>query len=156
DVEPEFADWMHFVMQKVGLKTERSEQHVKDSIAMRKNAPRDLNAFGEQELKRTGDIQVPDFLMEAKPTQIGEMTVGQWRATRDAIIGLYNQGRNDMAVWKGARKENFENIRELMVDEMKNLRTIFKRERKEGPRRGLKGVITGALATYRAASLTVE
>ena len=148
DIEPEYVDWIHFIMNKVGLKTERTPENIAASIELRD--AKKIEDFVTQEQGMSRNPFVPDFLKDPTfKTKMEDMTVGQWRAVRDALKSLASDGRGIKTVEKGIRKFNYEDIRDQMVEQMMRMRTLL------GRVPGLRRMDILGLRTLRASSIPV-
>lgn len=115
NMDPEFADWAHYIMHRTGIPTARTEEHLAETIAKRgsyqtledfvnsHNVPIDPNdpaavglPVGYQDYGTTYNPNLPIWneLLRGINVPLDEMTVRQYEATMNSLRALRKVGQD--------------------------------------------------------------
>jgi hypothetical protein len=122
-VEPEYLDYIHDLLQGAGVLVRRAPEDIASSKEHYGNGS--LAAFREAKNADGWDLAITDRVAEGIGKSLEDMTVEEWREFNDAITSLNHVGRavrkieieGEKRDWAEFRQEIIANIRELPARE---------------------------------------
>lgn len=114
-VEPEYTNFIHDILMRVGKPVRRSIQDLEANIAAGES--KSLPDFVANKTAQLRELPVWDQLMDsAWRKDLKELTVEEFRAVNDSIKTLVHNGRDEMKLTRAGEAEDFAAIKEQMIN----------------------------------------
>jgi hypothetical protein len=137
-VAPEYTNFVHDILMRVGQPVRRSVQDLADAI--RKDSYTSLENFVSEKSQGLRDLHVPEFLLDPSFRKtIPELTAEEFRQVNDAVKALAFNGRDELKIEKAGEKVDIENVIGEMKEKLASLDLTY--ERRLGPNRGTKAAL---------------
>jgi len=155
-VTPEYTNWIHDILMRVGKPVRRSIQDLAEAIGFQQHATlADFVAYKEGHDML--EVPVADFLLDPafrKPVE--ELTTDEFRAMHDSLKALQKNGRMERKILKEGEEADLDVVKTQMVEQ---LRTFAEKHYDAEGKRWLGPIPPGpakAIRTYLAAHLQLE
>ena len=114
-VEPEYTNFIHDILMRVGKPVRRSIQDLEANIAAGES--KTLPDFVANKTAQLRELPVWDQLMDsAWRKDLKELTVEEFRAVNDSVKTLVHNGRDEMKLTRAGEAEDFALIKEQMIN----------------------------------------
>lgn len=137
-ISPEYTNFVHDVLMRVGQPIRRSVQDLGEAI--RKDGYTSLENFVSEKEQALRDLHVPEFLLDQGFRKtLPELSVEEFRQVNDAIKAMIFNGRDELKIEKAGEKVDIENVIKEMKEKLASLDATY--ERRLGPNRGVKAAL---------------
>ena len=114
-MDPEYTNYVHDILMRVGKPVRRSIQDLEAQIAAGES--KSLPDFVANKTAQLRELPVWDQLMDsAWRKDLKELTVEEFRAVNDSIKTLVHNGRDEMKLTRAGEAEDFALIKEQMIN----------------------------------------
>ena len=121
-VDPEYVNWAHVIMDKVGQKIRRQMQTVQEDIAARSD--KTLEDFVQSKADMMRELPVWDQLYTDWRKDWKQLNGEEARAVGDSLKTLDFHGREELKVAKAGEKADRDEVIEKMVDQTKRFERL--------------------------------
>ena len=114
-MDPEYTNYVHDILMRVGKPVRRSIQDLEATIAASES--KGLPEFLLNKTMQLREVPVWDQLLDsAWRKDLKELTVDEFRAVNDSIKTLVHNGRDEMKLTRAGEAEDFALIKEQMIN----------------------------------------
>lgn len=114
-MDPEYTNYVHDILMRVGKPVRRSIQDLQTQIAASES--KSLPEFLLNKTMQLREVPVWDQLLDsAWRKDLKELTVEEFRAVNDSIKTLVHNGRDEMKLTRAGEAEDFAAIKEQMIN----------------------------------------
>ena len=114
-MDPEYTNYVHDILMRVGKPVRRSIQDLEATIAASES--KSLPEFLLNKTMQLREVPVWDQLLDsAWRKDLKELTVDEFRAVNDSIKTLVHNGRDEMKLTRAGEAEDFALIKEQMIN----------------------------------------
>lgn len=144
-----YIPYIQHVLQRFERKVGRSPEQINDAIAQ--GGFGTLEQFVTTKKSELRDIEIPDFWADKNaPKSVERMTGDQFDDFHEMLIAMDKHARDESIVYKEDLAADFQNIRDVMTEKLKELGDVRIKLHKEP------GMIKKVWDTYYPGSLTIE
>ena len=150
-VEPEYTNFIHDILMRVGRQVRRSVQDLNEAIALGEH--KDLGSFVDYKARHDlREMPVSDILFDdafRKPLE--QLTADEFAEVKKSIDTLIKNGRDEQTIYKQGEAADLTKIKAEMIDKLALLGMVKKYPIDRPPNEKIQ-----AIKTYWASSLTIE
>jgi hypothetical protein len=114
-MDPEYTNYVHDILMRVGKPVRRSIQDLQANIAASES--KSLPEFLLNKTSQLREVPVWDQLLDsAWRKDLSELSVDEFRAVNDSVKTLVHNGRDEMKLTRAGEAEDFAAIKEQMIN----------------------------------------
>lgn len=148
-IEPEYTNFIHDILMRVGKPVRRSVQDLQEAIA--RGEQKTLEDFVEYKQQHDmREVPVAEFLYDQSfRKNLDDLTAAEFKAVHDSIKTLVKNGRDEQKLIREGEERDLAELRKQMIDQIS---TLPERKIEASPKKG----ILYTLRTYGMSSLMME
>lgn len=155
-VLPEYTNWAHDILMRVGKPVRRSIQDLQDAIGRAEH--KTLEDFVDsKETHGMREVPVAEFLYDPSfRKSMDNLTVEEFRAINDSVKTLVKNGRDELKIFKAGEEADLKEVKGKLIEQLET----FKEKHYDANGKRWLGPIPPAVAkpirTYLASHLQLE
>lgn len=121
-MEPEYTNWVHDILSRVGKKIRRTPEDLAKEISAHDTGA-DLKEFVKNKAAWLREVAVWEDLYDPKwKKDYKDLQVVEFRGVKGSVDSLIFNGRDERKLFKAGADEDFDVVKDQMIDSMKQFK----------------------------------